>query len=445
MKRGRAETPGEAPPSSRTRHALKSEPPDALKQPEERRCPVCLEEWCNTFGGKCLNVCCGTEVCAECIENVEAAHDEEVDYHVYMAEAEHDPFAWGFFANVLYPLKCPICRGRLVMSNGSFLRQLNELVAKGSLPAMIELGVMLIHGYHEGVPRDSAAGQRMISKAAHLGSCDAMLKLHELYSYGLYGVAKNDKTGVQWLARAADRGNAAAQFKLGSHRMRVAANIADGKTLKAASTRRKRREAVAKETHAGLGLWELAAGQGMTAAMERLADHHKNEGDSKTALRYYELAANQGDLDSMCILGLAYEKGDTLGVREDLAKAKLWYQKANADPPGSHLARQGLRRIRDIEEARNPPPPVPKKPRAKKPAARAVPAYPAHRGLASATAGDAAVGRPAPALPPVRISRPGPHAQPRGAPPRRAPAQPRASPRPRPEETEGPYGGCAIA
>ena len=48
--------------------------------------------------------------------------------------------------------------------------------------------------------------------------------------------------------------------------------------------------------------------------------------DLAEAVKWYRLAAEQGDADAQVELGLCYRKG--IGVQKDLAEAKRWFQKA---------------------------------------------------------------------------------------------------------------------
>ena len=48
--------------------------------------------------------------------------------------------------------------------------------------------------------------------------------------------------------------------------------------------------------------------------------------DHAEAVRWYRKAAEQGDADAQCMLGVAYENGR--GVKQDASEAVWWYRKA---------------------------------------------------------------------------------------------------------------------
>ena len=70
--------------------------------------------------------------------------------------------------------------------------------------------------------------------------------------------------------------------------------------------------------------------QGLSYAQNNLGlIYHNGQGvaqDYKEAVKWYRLAANQGDAESQTKLGIMYSQG--LGVTQDYKKAFSWYQKA---------------------------------------------------------------------------------------------------------------------
>ena len=86
-------------PATRTRRQRDitehSEKPESEKQPEEKRCPICLEDWfnCDRGGPKIFQTCCGGRICGTCDEHIAEEHDDQTAYHVYMAGGEGDPQA----------------------------------------------------------------------------------------------------------------------------------------------------------------------------------------------------------------------------------------------------------------------------------------------------------------------------------------------------------------
>ena len=76
--------------------------------------------------------------------------------------------------------------------------------------------------------------------------------------------------------------------------------------------------------------WTKAAEQGDATAQYNLGVCYENgdgvEKDSQKAVKWYKKAAEQGHADAQCNLGVCYEKGD--GVEKDLKQAVKWYEKA---------------------------------------------------------------------------------------------------------------------
>lgn len=86
------------------------------------------------------------------------------------------------------------------------------LAAKGSTTAMINLAN--IHAQGQGVPRDPATALSWTRKAAELGDARAQYELGLAYRTGA-GVAPDPAQAEAWLSRAADQRNAEARAALG--------------------------------------------------------------------------------------------------------------------------------------------------------------------------------------------------------------------------------------
>lgn len=126
--------------------------------------------------------------------------------------------------------------------------------------------VILAEATQESHRRDGAA---LISRAAMLGHLPAQYHLGFLYGEGR-GVARDPRKALQWFRRAADRGDAKAQYAVGL--------------------------ALSRQT------------------------------DKREAARWYRRAADQGMTDAQFQLALLYEKGDGIGVDE--AEARRLYRAA---------------------------------------------------------------------------------------------------------------------
>jgi len=132
------------------------------------------------------------------------------------------------------------------------------------------------------------AGLENLVRRADQGDAETQTNLGVMYLNGR-GVAKNDKTAVEWFRKAADQGHADAQARLG---------------------------------------WMYENGRGLAQ-------------DDKMAVEWYRKAADQGDAFAQCNLGVMYENG--YGVAKDMNKAVEWYRKAAAQ--GITLANQSLKRL----------------------------------------------------------------------------------------------------
>lgn len=93
---------------------------------------------------------------------------------------------------------------------------LRPLAEQDVAPAQIELGLLYFRG--QGVPEDDGLAFRWFSRAAGLGSREAMYHLANMYAFG-HGVPKEeadpDQRAAQFYFEAARRGHSGAQHALG--------------------------------------------------------------------------------------------------------------------------------------------------------------------------------------------------------------------------------------
>jgi|ERR1017187_8580650 TPR repeat protein len=168
--------------------------------------------------------------------------------------------------------------------------------------AQYELGVKYANG--QGVQKDDAKAVFWFRKAADRGNADAQEKLGEMYESGSGGLAKDDAPAVPWFRKAAEQGNAEAQSNLG-----VMYQNGEGGLKK----------------------------------------------DDAYAVSWYRKAAEQGYPLAQYVLGMSYEQGE-LGLAKDDAQAVSWYQKAGDQ--GYPYAKDSLDRVRarkQREKERNAP------------------------------------------------------------------------------------------
>jgi TPR repeat protein len=99
---------------------------------------------------------------------------------------------------------------------GRAARLLRPLAEQGDAAAQIELALLYFRG--RGVPEDDAAAFRWFSRAAALGSTEAMYHVGNMYAFG-HGVPKEesdpDQRAAQFYFEAARRGHTGAQHALG--------------------------------------------------------------------------------------------------------------------------------------------------------------------------------------------------------------------------------------
>jgi TPR repeat protein/DNA-directed RNA polymerase subunit RPC12/RpoP len=134
--------------------------------------------------------------------------------------------------------------------------------------------------------------------------------LAEDYEFGLLGVSTNIVEAVKWYHKAAEQGNAEAQFNLG-------VCYAKG-------------EGVDQDSYEAVKWYRMAAEQGDKRAQLNLATMLRTgDGvpmDGKEAAKWFGKAAEQGDIQAQNMLGWMYDTGN--GVPEDSVEAVKWYRKA---------------------------------------------------------------------------------------------------------------------
>ena len=133
----------------------------------------------------------------------------------------------------------------------------------------------------------------------------------EAYSKGLAAYKKNDyPEAVKWYRKAAEQGNATAQFDLGYCY--------------------KNGEGVEQSYVEAVKWYRKSAEQGYAAAQCNLGYCYKKgegvEQSHEEAAKWYRKAAEQGNAVAQCCLGYFYENGE--GVEQSSVEAVKWYRKA---------------------------------------------------------------------------------------------------------------------
>ena len=195
------------------------------------------------------------------------------------------------------------------------LRWFRRAVEQGHADAQSNIGRMYMNGW--GVPQDYREALRWFRLSAEQGSAFGEVNLGVMHEDGL-GVQQNYLEAAGWYRLVAERGYtggtedraiAFAQNKLGFL-------YEDGR--------------LAYDPAEAVRWFRLAADQGDADAQLNLGYMYEYgrgvRQDPAEAARWYRLAADQGDAVAQTNLGILYEYGR--GVRQDPAEAARWYRLA---------------------------------------------------------------------------------------------------------------------
>lgn len=184
--------------------------------------------------------------------------------------------------------------------NWPTLEQLKKLATLGDPQAEYIVGNMYFEG--KKLPKNYVKAKELIEKAAKQGNIQAMGSIA-----GIYWSAKNISKVIEWYKKAADQGNVAAMESLGGIYRSGDYNIPKNPTQ-------------------ALYWYKKAADQGDTDILLSIGTIYLEQKNYEESTKYFEKAARQGNELAINNLGHAYEEGK--GVQKDLAKAKLYYQRA---------------------------------------------------------------------------------------------------------------------
>jgi len=147
-----------------------------------------------------------------------------------------------------------------------------------------------------------------LQTAALHGHCKAQDELDEISSFEL----GSSPEAVEWYKKAAEQGNAVAQYRLAEIYSR-----GDG---------------VAKDENEAFKWYKKAAEHGYPEAQSLLGGFYQYglgynvDKDNQEAFKWYKRAAQQGDVDGQYNLAMMYAEGK--GVEKNLQEAFKWYKKA---------------------------------------------------------------------------------------------------------------------
>jgi TPR repeat protein len=211
------------------------------------------------------------------------------------------------------------------------LRLWRPLAEQGDASAQFNLGLLYDDG--NGVPQDYAEAAKWYRLAAEQGLVNAEENLGVLYDLGR-GVPKDFAQAAKWWRKAAEQGDAKAQVRLGDRygreTCRVMAEIA-------ASTKESIHQCLIEQgvpqDYAEAVKWyRMAAEQGDAAGQVMLGlmyDLGRGVPLSPVeAVKWYSMAADQGDIAGQANLGLSYLNGT--GVPKDYVLAYMWFDLAAA-------------------------------------------------------------------------------------------------------------------
>ncbi len=201
---------------------------------------------------------------------------------------------------------------------GTYLSSLQEKAHNGDKAAARELAVH--YDVAGNAPETSKWMSEYVSlaeKEANGGDMDSMLDLGKLFYTGSRLYPKNLEKARYWFTRAADSGNAAAQYQVA-----VMASKGTGGP--------KDEETASRYYEKALQTWrkEADAGDSKAALWAALVYERKLVPDSspEKSVPYLLHAAESGNLTAQGLLAFKYRDG--LGVPQDAAKAVEWFEKA---------------------------------------------------------------------------------------------------------------------
>lgn len=200
----------------------------------------------------------------------------------------------------------------------SAIHEWRTAAEQGNPDSQFALGMMFERG--QGVSASLDEAYKWYRLAADNGLTDAQVRLAELYL--LERLDGDSGSAVQWFERAAEAGNAAAQFQLGLLHL-------EG-------------EGVDENAELAARWFELAAEQGHVAAQNNIGSLYETgrgvEQSYTRAFEWYERAAKQNDPFAQNNLGAMHARGH--GVERNHAWAVFWF--VMAAQGGNGLAQENI-------------------------------------------------------------------------------------------------------
>jgi TPR repeat protein len=205
------------------------------------------------------------------------------------------------------------------------LELLKKAAETGDTEAQVALATVYLKG--EETPRDPSRAEALLRQAVQNGHAGAALQLGHRYS-GKYGAGPevvNFKEATVWYTKAAEAGDAEAQYALGM--LHLNGNVEAADSAVAISWI----ERAANNDHTA-SLFQLGVMYGTGTAVRR---------DAQRALGWYELAAQLGHPLAQYNLAAMLAKGE--GCEPDRGQAQSWLRKAAEQGlPAAEAALRGM-------------------------------------------------------------------------------------------------------
>ena len=186
------------------------------------------------------------------------------------------------------------------------LKEVKAWYTKAAENKHLDACVSLAMIYHGGVDQlaaaDPAQAGHWYHQGALLGDTLCMYRYASLIHEGqVKGVERKDL--IPWLQKAADKNHAPALSMMGLFLIRG--------------------DLIAQDTKAAVKCFEKAALQNYAVAQGNLGQYHAEAKRYEEAIKWYRLAARQGEAPSQFALGLLTLRGQ--GTKKDLPKAYYWF------------------------------------------------------------------------------------------------------------------------
>lgn len=199
-----------------------------------------------------------------------------------------------------------------------------QLADQGHGVAMCELGICYFTG--KGVAKDKAEAMKWFSKAAEQGNA------HAQYCLGIMADSMNES--VKWYIKAADQGHRAAQYELGYcyfNGIGIDKDIDKGlEWIKKAANQGNKDAKDWLDYSVAVNRFREAAEQADASAQYNLGECYAyGRGVDRNhieAVKWFRKAAEQGHGAAQYKLGCCYLEGD--GVEKDIDKGFEWLEKA---------------------------------------------------------------------------------------------------------------------